>query len=86
MKAVIFDLFETLVSHRDPDFVRPEHSIAERLNVEESSYSKFWPDLEDKWERGQIASYQDALTQLCDQSGVKPNTSEIEGLAAEFRG
>lgn len=85
MEAIIFDLFETLVTPRSHDVVRPTQSIAERLNVGESNYSKFWPDLNDEWDRGNIVSYQGVLTHLCSQSGVEPNTSEIEDIVAEFR-
>lgn len=84
MEAIIFDLFETLVSHRDPDFVPPERTIAERLNVDDSSYEVLWPVLEDEWERGRVASHEDALYQLCNKAGVKPNKPEIEKLAFEF--
>ena len=85
MKAIIFDLFETLVSHRDPDFVPPERTIAERLNVEDSTYEILWPALEDEWERGRVAGFEDALSQLCNKAGVKPNKPEIEKIIFEFR-
>lgn len=83
---MIFDLFETLVTHRDPDFVQPERSIAERVNVGDAAWAELWPVLEDQWERGFIASYGDALTQLCDQVGVEPDKSEFDKLTKEFQG
>ncbi len=85
MRAVIFDLFETLVSTLDPDFEPPLLSIAQRLRVEESVYSATWPKLQAGWVCGRIASYQDALTQLCAEAGVRPDLLEIESLADETR-
>jgi len=44
MKAILFDLCETLVIHLDPDFVYPIRTIAERLRIEESIYLAVWPN------------------------------------------
>jgi HAD superfamily hydrolase (TIGR01509 family) len=56
------------------------------LNVEESSYSMLWPKLQDKWVRGDITNYQDALSQLCSQIGVKSDNSAIVKLTVQEQG
>jgi hypothetical protein len=65
MRAVLFDLFETLVSHFDPEWKPPLRTRAERLGVDQRVYDEHWPRLEREWESGAIAEYETALAALC---------------------
>ncbi len=85
MRAVLFDLYETLVTNLDPDWVPPVRSIAGRLGVEETTYSAVWPKFSEAWESGLISSYQEALTLLCEEAKVDPDPSEIGKLVVETR-
>jgi|GEM_PF-5125044 hypothetical protein len=50
IKAVIFDLFETLVTGFDPDFTPPNPSIAERLGIPEAEFRPLLRQLDDEWQ------------------------------------
>ena len=42
MQAVIFDLYETLVTLFVPDWLPPRESIAQRLDVDERTFEETW--------------------------------------------
>jgi predicted HAD superfamily phosphohydrolase YqeG len=41
-RAVLFDLYETLVTHFDPDWTPPPRTLAARLGLEEGTYRALW--------------------------------------------
>ena len=47
IKAVIFDLFETLVTEFDPEFTPPNPSIADRLGIPEGVFLPLLRQLDD---------------------------------------
>jgi putative hydrolase of the HAD superfamily len=85
MKAVIFDLYETLVTYFDPHWTPPPRSIAQRLGVEERVFASLWPHFDNAWESGQIGHYQDALAQFCAAAGAKPGAGVLAELLTERR-
>ena len=85
MKAVLFDLYETLVTHFDPDWVPPFRSIAQRLGVEEHIFENLWHRFDEAWQLGEISHYQEALAQLCTAAGREPDLALIEVLSREYR-
>ncbi len=85
MKAVFFDLYETLVTHFDPNWVPPPQSIAQRLGIKESTFTEHWPQLDRSWQAGEISQYGDALTQLCAAEGKEPDLTVIEELYGEYQ-
>ena len=84
MRAVLFDLFETLVSHFDPDWKPPLRTTAERLGVDQSAYDAHWPRLAKDWETGAIAEYERALAALCSAAGVQPDPRVIAELKRDY--
>ena len=85
MKAVIFDLYETLVTHFDPDWAPPRRSIAQRLGVDESIFKDLWPRFDNAWDAGEIGRYEEALTQLCGEAAVDPDMALLAELSDERR-
>ena len=43
--AVLFDLYETLVTHFYPAWAPPPRSIAQRLGIDEDHFQQHWPRL-----------------------------------------
>jgi HAD superfamily hydrolase (TIGR01509 family) len=85
VKAVLFDLYETLVTHFDPNWAPPPRSIAERLGLEETVYGEHWPPLDKAWQAGEIEHYEEALTRVCEVVGREPDASVLAELTHEYR-
>ena len=85
VKAVLFDLYETLVTHFDPNWAPPPRSIAERLGLEETVYGEHWPPLDKAWQAGEIEHYEEALTRVCKVVGREPDASALAELTHEYR-
>ena len=83
LKAVIFDLYETLVTHFDPDWKPPKLIVADRLGISEDDYREHWRRLDDEWQMGRFDSFQDLLLALCSASGHTPSESVIAELTHE---
>lgn len=84
MKAVLFDLFETLISHLDPDWQPPHRSIAERLGLDEAFFACHWGRFDKRWQAGEIAHYEDALGALCAAAGVEAEPRVLAELRREY--
>lgn len=84
-KAVIFDLYETLLTHFDPNWAPPPRSIAQRLGVEEHVFTSLWPRFDNAWEAGHIGHYEEALAQFCAEAGAQPDVALLAELSDERR-
>ncbi|WP_089945799.1 HAD family hydrolase [Candidatus Entotheonella palauensis] len=84
MKTVLFDLFETLVSHFDPAWEPPLRSTAERLGVEQTFYDAHWGRFDKDWQAGTIEHYEQALGELCAAAGVQPDARVLAELRQEY--
>jgi HAD superfamily hydrolase (TIGR01549 family) len=85
IQAVFFDLYETLVTHFDPDWRPPPESIAQRLGIDEQHFAEHWPRFDADWQAGIIGSYEEALTRLCQAAGQDPDASVLSALTREYR-
>ena len=83
VKAIIFDLYETLITQFDPDWKPPKLSLADRLGIGEEDFEKHSRRLVDQWQTGHISTYQDFLLALCGAAGVVPSEFVISELAVE---
>ena len=83
VKAIIFDLYETLITHFDPDWKPPKLSMADRLGISEQDYQKHWRRLDDKWQMGELNGYQDLLLAMCEAVGRTPREAVIAELTEE---
>ena len=84
MKAVLFDLFETLVSHFDAAWRPPKRSKAQRLGLAEEFFRTHWTSFERDWERGTIAHYEEALAGLCRHAGVQPDDAVLAEMRQQY--
>ena len=82
-KAIIFDLYETLVTGLIADFVPPEFSMAERIGVSEDVYRLHWDRLTDEWELGGIADFNDVPSRLYAEVGLPPDGELLDVLVEE---
>lgn len=85
MKAVLFDLYETLVTHFDPDWVPPRQSIAQRLGLEEGTFENLWRRFDGAWQRGEVTHYEEALAQVCAAAQKEPDFALLGELSREHR-
>ncbi len=83
--VVFFDLFETLVTHFDPEWTPPAQTVAERLGIPEADFAEHWPRFDRAWQAGNLGSYQHALTQLCATAGQNPDAQILAELTDEYR-
>ena len=45
-QVIFFDLFETLVTHFDPDWTPPARTTADRLGIDGDVYRANWPEID----------------------------------------
>ena len=82
-KAVIFDLYETLISQFDPSWEPPRLSVALRLNIEEDVFQRYWEPLSVSWRKGCPARYKEVLEAVCEAAGRPPDRQAITDFAME---
>jgi putative hydrolase of the HAD superfamily len=84
-KAVIFDLFGTLVQnyprHDSENVLRHMASV---LSVSPDGLIRLWHDTFDQRMNGTFQNYQECLRYICGELGVSPEDSQID-LAAQMR-
>ena len=82
MTAVIFDLYETLVTENHPEwFGNP--TLADRLGIDEALCRREWEARYEGRMTGTIADYSTVLREICGVAGVQHPEQEIAHLAAE---
>ncbi len=84
MQAVFFDLFETLITHFDPDWSPPSRTIAERLGIGDDVYAAAWSGIDQRWQAGEIETYTEALERLSTETGSTPQCDVFAELAREY--
>ena len=83
IKAVIFDLYETLVTEFDPDWEPPKRSLANRLGISDDGFQERFERLNDEWEIGRIADFEELLSRVCEESGRVVPASVVGELVRE---
>ena len=82
MRAVIFDLYETLITENHPEwFGHP--SLAERLGLDEEVCRREWRLRHQGRMTGQIPDHGTVLQQICEAAGVSTPMNRIKDLVAE---
>lgn len=82
MRAVIFDLYETLITEFDPAWT-PGPSLAMRLGLEEEAFAAAWKE---RWRRrmtGELADFPDTVWEICQALGQKPTEALLAQLHQE---
>ena len=80
MKAVLFDLYETLVTGYNPDRRREQRGA--RLGLADY-FDREWGGRHDQRMRGEFPDYHSVVRDICEAAKVKPNKSVIEELYQE---
>ena len=83
LKAVIFDLYETLITQFDPNWKPPKMSLADRLGIEEEAFRRHWGPLATNWRKGRPYRYEEVLEAVCRSAGRAPDRRAIAELARE---
>ncbi|MFC7621191.1 HAD family hydrolase [Microlunatus sp. GCM10028923] len=81
--AVIFDLYETLITEFDPHW-RPRPTPAEQLGIPAEVFERVWRARQ----RDRMTSaldFRDVLREACRAAGVPPDPRTVESLDAERR-
>ncbi|MGW5360915.1 hypothetical protein [Actinopolymorpha pittospori] len=68
MQAVVFDLYETLITEFDPDW-RPEKTPAERLGVQGEVFDRVWRSRKAAL-MTQAVDYRDVVREVCQAAGI----------------
>ena len=82
MKAVLFDLFETLVTQKHSD--RPsEQSFVDKLGLNLNDVRAWWGDSSRDRMIGKFATYQEMLSALCGSLGASVESAIIEEISSD---
>lgn len=81
-EAVVFDLYETLITEYDPEF-KLGPSIGAELGIEEDSFTRGWALLRERRETGDIPDYASALREICSMVDTRPDERTIQQLLEE---
>ncbi len=81
-QAIIFDLYETLITEYDPNWELTP-STAQRLGVDEREFSGEWRKIQSKRLSGQIADFPTALRQCCQNLESLPDDKTLNQLLEE---
>lgn len=82
MEAVIFDLYETLVTEFDPNW-KPAPTTAERLGIEESTFGEAWRSRQPKRLVGGYRDSPSILQEICEAAGHPADEAVIGQLYEE---
>ncbi len=80
IRAVLFDLFDTLVSDLGYHLQRPGPPMAARLGVDEDAFGALWRAQWRARNTGALPDYRAALREACHALGVEPDPSAIEAI------
>lgn len=81
-KAVIFDLYETLISEYVPVW-KPQQTVIERLGLTVEAFRPVWHRLQHARFTGEIPDYATALRLVCHELGQKPDEVLLAKLQQE---
>ena len=84
-KAVVFDLFGTLVRDRARfEYTDNLTRMAEALSTPADDFFKMWADTSRQRNSGAFPSVEAAIIYICNQLGVQPEDGKVT-LAAKLR-
>ena len=83
MKAVLFDLYETLVTENHPEWHAPAPRPGERLGIAQEDFNREWSVRYQARMTGKLRNYSDVLREICGSCGVEPPEAEISLMQAE---
>ena len=81
MRAVLFDLYETLITEYNPD--RRREARGARLGLAEDYFDREWGARHDRRMRGEFPDYHSVIRDICESAKVSPEESVVEELFQE---
>ena len=81
--AVLFDLYETLVTENHPEWHAPAPTPGERLGIPQEDFNREWSSRYPARMTGKLRLYSDVLREICGSCGVEPPEAEISLMQAE---
>lgn len=81
MRAVFFDLYETLITEYTPAW--QDYSIASALGIDEVVCQREWRARHVNRMTGVVPDYSTVLREICKAAGIQPNEATIERLYHE---
>jgi putative hydrolase of the HAD superfamily len=81
-QAILFDLYETLVSEFDPSRTS-QPSMATRLGVDATAFTALWRQLRARRMTGDIEDFPSAVRAICHRLGHTPNDAMLTQLHQE---
>lgn len=81
-RAVIFDLYETLISEHGLE-QQPKPIMASRLGINEDEFKREWSKIQEQRFTGQIANFPSALRQICETLGHEVDNKILNQLHRE---
>ena len=82
MKAVLFDLFETLVTQKYAD--RPsEQAFVDKLGLSLDDVRAWWKDSARDRMTGKFATYREMLSALCNSLGASVESATVEEISRD---
>ena len=86
LRAVIFDLFGTLVDNWPLAVLNDMHTrVAEMVGAPAEAFMRLWAESWEERNRGDLATAADNTRLTCEKLGLSPPTSEQLAAADEFR-
>ena len=82
MQAVIFDLYETLITEFDPNW-QPRPNLAERLDLPEAAFNAAWKHKFEARMTGHLSTFAAVLRDITFELGQMPNEAIIAQLRQE---
>lgn len=82
MPAVIFDLFETLITENHPEWFGHQ-SPAEQLGIDKAVFEQAWRSRYQRRMTGQIDDHAAVLREICEHAGATPSRHIIDRLVQE---
>ena len=82
-KAVIFDLFETLITENHPEWHVEVPAPGKRLGLAQEDFNREWSARYQARMTGELRDYGSVLREVCSVCGVAPPEEEIASMQAE---
>ena len=80
-RAILFDLFETLISEFDPNWT-PGPGTGARIGIDDSVFDELWRQMRDRRMRGRI-DFRDALLEISRLANRSPDAEAVDRVIAE---
>ncbi len=79
-EAVLFDLFDTLCRLDEAVYLEGKRQSAREAGLEADAYFRAWLDLQDRCQRGEVATLADRIRETCRALGREIDSGTLSGI------